>query len=66
MTKKLLCFPLMPELSGGSEPPVADGMNVLQREQKCVTERIFSGHNEGANLTITAVPVFPHIPISGC
>ena len=65
MTKKLLCFPLMPELSGGSDPPVADGMNVLQGEQKCVTERIFSGHNEGANLAITAVPVFPHIPISG-
>ena len=66
MTMKLLCFQLMPELSGGSELSVADGMNVLQGEQKCVTEHIFSGHNEGANLTITAVPVFPHVPISGC
>ena len=66
MTRKLLCFQLMPELPSGSDPPVADGMNVLQGEQKCVTEHIFSGHNEGANLTITAVPVFPHIPISGC
>ena len=46
MTMKLLCFQLMPELSGGSEPPVADGMNVLQGEQKCVTERIFRGHNQ--------------------
>ena len=46
MTMKLLCFQLMPELSGGSEFPIADGMNVLQGEQKCVTERIFSGHNQ--------------------
>ena len=46
MTTKLLCFQLMPELSGGSEFPIADGMNVLQGEQKCVTERIFRGHNQ--------------------
>ena len=46
MTRKLLCFQLMPELPSGSDPPVADGMNVLQGEQKCVTEHIFSGHNQ--------------------